>query len=207
MYNASVCLVCKVAYLRKAPVSSHGRVARRLRRRRSRPVPRGGIDAHRRAVGGVVSHRRARRIPRAFSSRARRASSFPAKYFPRGSSFPRQGCHRSSHLLCLLLRRICFASPPPLSPCRRVILAGVGCGVMSTAGSARRNNGLTTSAFGATARIPSQTLGRGFRVVAAATAGRGGGCGVGLPPRRAPVTTLPTRTPFTMDGFRGGVPS
>jgi hypothetical protein len=145
------------------PASSHRRVVRRLRRRRPRPVPRGGTDAHPRAVGGVVSHRRARRIPRASSSCAWRVSSFPAKYFPRASSFPRQGRHRTSHLLCPLLHHICFASPPPLSPCRRVILAGVGCGVMSTAGSARRNNGLTTSALGATVRIPSQTLGRGFR--------------------------------------------
>jgi hypothetical protein len=187
-------LICE-----KPPVSSHRRVARRLQRRRPCPIPRGGTDAHRCAVGGVVSHRRARRIPR--------ASSFPAKYFPRASFFPHQGRHRSSHLLCLLLRRNCFASPPPLSPCHCVILAGVGCGVMSTAGSARRNNGLTTSALGATARIPSQTLGRGFRAAAAAAAGCGGGRGVGLPPRGAPVMTLPARTPFTMDGFGGGVPS
>ncbi|CAL4949654.1 unnamed protein product [Urochloa decumbens] len=85
---------------------------------------------------------------------------------------------------------------------------------MSTAGSARRNNGSTALALGVAARTPSQTLGRGFGVAAAAaaaaTAGRGGGHGVGLPPPPrsrgrggAAATTLPAAA---ADGFGGGVP-
>jgi hypothetical protein len=104
------------------PASSHRRVARRLRRRRPRPVPRGRTDAHRRAVGGVVSHRRARQIPRA----VRLLLSPPRTPQKLAPTLPAP----APHLLCL---------PPPLSSCRRAILAGVGCGVMSTTGSAQRN--------------------------------------------------------------------
>ncbi|CAO1939642.1 unnamed protein product [Urochloa humidicola] len=45
-------------FYRKPPSCSYRRGARRLRRQRLRPVPRGGTDGHRRAVEGVVSYRR-----------------------------------------------------------------------------------------------------------------------------------------------------
>lgn len=50
--------ICKRLFCKKPPGCSYRRAARRLRRRRLRPVPRGRTDVRRRVVEHVVSHRR-----------------------------------------------------------------------------------------------------------------------------------------------------
>jgi hypothetical protein len=191
MYSPSIGFVCKLDILRIAP--RHLIQTARVSPPEATPPYRSQRWNRRPST---------RPIPRAYFSCARCASSFPANSFPRLLLFPPRTPEGrilpAPHLLC--------------PPRRRAILAGVLCDVMSTGGSARGNDGSKASALGAPVRTPSQTLGRGVASVAAA--GHGGGRGVGLPPPPrsrgrggAPMTTLPTTTPFTMDGFRGGVPS
>jgi hypothetical protein len=202
---------------KKHPAALHRRPARRLTRRRGRPVPRRRDDARRRPTTrcGTRLHPSSpgwdpalRLLPLAPAKKPRSPLILPPNAKLR--ALPRQ------------------ISPPgsPSSPLRRRLLAPsprrTWCSGMSTPSATRRKNGSSPAALDAAAGAPGRTLGRGG--VGAATAsglpfGRGGLStppsrslgprGVGLPPPpRSRGLGGGSVAPSSIEGFvRGDFPS